>query len=213
MTSKFVQGLLHLADEYEASGGQTQAFDREDFMGWLLSTAHATTSNRLPSAMPTVPEINGLIAMHFGLMANYAAFYSRRVFRQSVIYSLDDWGILVSLFPANQLKKSEALRGCVLEKSSGNEVLKRLLKQGLIVETPNPADQRSKLIALTDEGRDAFLAVSNSMRNLGSQIVADLDESEKSELLKLLFKLHRYHKLVFEAGDEAELRRKLEGAD
>lgn len=32
-------------------------------------------------------------------MARYAQFYSRRVFRNSTVYSEDDWGVLVSLYP------------------------------------------------------------------------------------------------------------------
>jgi MarR family transcriptional regulator, lower aerobic nicotinate degradation pathway regulator len=207
MQAKFIHGLLQVAEQYETEGGNTAEFDREDFMSWLLVQAGQSQASLLPmDAIPTVPEINGLIAMHFGFMANYAVYYSRRVFRESVIYSMDDWGILVSLFPYTQMKKSDALRRCAMEKSSGNEVLKRLLKQGLIAESPHPNDQRSKLIALTEAGRAAFLSVDAAMSNLSQQVVADLTETEKTDLLRILFKLQRFHQAVFEAADETALR-------
>jgi DNA-binding MarR family transcriptional regulator len=107
-------------------------------------------------------------------MGRYAQFYGRRVFRDSEIYSDDDWGILVSLFPDLQMKKTEVLRGCIMEKSSGNEVLKRLLKQGLIQEIPHPEDRRSKLVMLTDAGRAAFMSVQNGIERLSDVVVADL---------------------------------------
>jgi len=92
-----------------------------------------------------------------------------------------------------------------MEKSSGNEVLKRLLKQGLIQETPHPEDRRSKLVMLTDAGRAAFQSVQTGIERLSDVVVADLSEDEKASLLHLLTKLHHFHKPIFEAADEETL--------
>lgn len=151
------------------------------------------------------------VCCHFSFMARYAQFYSRRVFRHSTVYSEDDWGVLVSLYPDRKMKKTDLIRSIILEKSSGNEVLKRMLKQGMLHEHPHPTDRRSKLIELTDIGRMAFESVQNGITKLSDTVVADLTEEEKGNLLDLLAKLHRYHKPVFEAADEPALERMLGG--
>jgi DNA-binding MarR family transcriptional regulator len=208
MQANFLHKLLDLAEDYEKNGGNTVEFDMEDFVTWLLTIQRHDVQRTSPKG-PITP-MNGLIAMYVIIMGRYAEFYTRRIFRDTVIYSMDDWAILVSLFPNGRYKKSDVLRTCVMEKSSGNEVLKRLLRQKLIEESPNPDDHRSKLIRLTDEGREAFLSVDNRIRNLSNLVVADLSEEEKTDLLSHLLKMNRYHQPVFEAADERDLAVRLE---
>jgi|GEM_PF-580053 len=204
MQISFLRELLDLVEAFEREGGDTHQLDRESLASWLITyqRGNGKKQSRLPEAGP---RLNGLIAMYLNFMGRYAQFYGRRIFRDSEIYSDDDWGILVSLFPDRQMKKTEVLRGCIMEKSSGNEVLKRLLKQGLIQETPHPEDRRSKLVMLTDAGRAAFQSVQTGIERLSDVVVADLSEDEKASLLHLLTKLHHFHKPIFEAADEETL--------
>jgi DNA-binding PadR family transcriptional regulator len=204
MQTGFLRELLDLIEAFEREGGNTNQFDREAFASWLI-TYQRDTGKKQRSAPGPGPRLNGLIAMYLNFMGRYAQFYSRRIFRSTEIYSDDDWGILVSLFPDRQMKKTEVLRGCIMEKSSGNEVLKRLLKQGLIQETPHPEDRRSKLVTLTDAGRAAFMSVQNGIERFSDVVVADLSEDEKASLLQMLTKLHHFHKPIFEAADEETL--------
>lgn len=204
MTFAFLQELLSLAEAYEQSGGPTQRLDREDFVSWLLNSRRSREGNA-PVATENGPSPNGLIAMYLSFMARYAQFYSRRLFKDSTLYSEDDWGVLVSLYPYGKSSKTEVIKRCIMEKSSGNEVLKRMLRVGLLQEESNPEDGRSKLIALTDAGRTAFESVQNGIQRLSNLVVADLEEAEKQQLLQILLKLHRFHKPVFEEGDEEAL--------
>lgn len=203
MQTDFIRKLLDLADAYESGGGNTGEFDQEDFVSWLITGQQQRTREAAEPA--SGPPVNGLIAMYLSFMARYAQFYSRRVFRDTVVYSEDDWGVLVSLYPDARLKKTDVMRGCILEKSSGNEVLKRMLKKGLLREHPHPEDGRSKLIELTDAGRAAFESVQNRIVKLSNAVVADLAEEEKISLLQMLVKLNRYHNPIFEKADEAML--------
>lgn len=201
----FLRDLLEITEAYEAAGGNTTVLDREEFAAWLIAHQRQAVEKGEKPSLFDGPPINGLIAMYLGFMAKYAQFYSRRVFRHSVIYSEDDWGVLITLYPFKQMKKTAVMRACILEKSSGNEVLKRMLKQGLLREKANPEDGRSKLVELTDAGRTAFDAVQTGILNLSNTVVADLTEEEKQTLLQILAKLHRFHKPMFEEADEKEV--------
>jgi DNA-binding MarR family transcriptional regulator len=140
--------------------------------------------------------------MLLGFMGQYATFYARRIFRRSEIYSLDDFGVLISLHPDRKLTKTETLKQCRQEKSSGNEVLKRLLKQQLIQETEHPTDRRSKVIELTPRGREVFGQVWGPIVRMSNVVAADLTPPEQLLLLHLLTKLDRFHQPVFEGGKE-----------
>ncbi len=199
----FIRKLLDLVQEYESGGGNTDAFDREDFISWL--TTRPSRLVKKEEISPAGAPLNGLIAMYLSFMARYAQFYGRRVFRDTAIYSEDDWGVLITLYPDLQLKKTDVIRQCIMEKSSGNEVLKRMLKQGLLREHVHPGDNRAKLIGLTDAGRAAFESVQTGVAKLSDTVVADLTAEEKTSLLHILNKLNRYHKPVFEAADEEVL--------
>jgi DNA-binding MarR family transcriptional regulator len=207
MNLDFIRRMIDLAEAYEQSGGDTVQFDDEDFIAWMMTRRQVWKTPAAPGETP-----NGLIAMYLSFMARYAQFYGRRVFRGSKVYSEDDWGVLVSLYPTGRMTKTEVMRGCIMEKSSGNEVLKRLLKNGLLREFPHPDDGRSKLVELTDAGRAAFESVHQGIDNLSNIVVADLDEEEKQMLLRILVKLNRYHKPVFEAADEQKLEAMLKKA-
>lgn len=198
MSADFIRKLLDFAEAYESNGGNTDVFDPEDFTSWLITNQSRLSKD---AAEPEFgPPVNGLIAMYLSFMARYAQFYGRRVFRDTAIYSEDDWGVLISLFPDQQLKKADLMRACIMEKSSGNEVLKRMLKQGLLREKPHPSDKRSKLVELTDAGRVAFESVQDRILKLSDTVVGDLTAEEKADLLHILNKLHRFHKPVFEAA-------------
>ncbi|MDX1913063.1 MAG: winged helix DNA-binding protein [Saprospiraceae bacterium] len=208
MQAKFLHQLLDLAHAYEQAGGDTAILDREDFLSWAFG-AYLSNEKTAQPAERSGPSPNGLIAMYLSFMARYAQYYSRRVFRDSAVYSEDDWGVLVSLYPYKRLSKTEVMRGCIMEKSSGNEVLKRLLRDGHLREQPHPDDKRSKLIELTDQGRSAFESLQNGITKLADTVVADLNEDEKNTLLQLLLKLHRFHKAIFEEADEQTLHQML----
>ncbi len=201
--------LLCLAEDFERENGEEKGFDQQKFTTWLVSKAFGRGDGPQQgddhSGQAGEPLRAGYIAMLLGFMGHYASFYARRVFRHSVIYSLDDFGVLISLHPNGRLTKTETLKRCRLEKSSGNEVLKRLLRQQLIQETAHPADRRSKVIELTAKGSEAFGQVWDSILNMSKLVTGDLSGEEQLLLLQLLSKLNRFHQPIFEQGKEEEI--------
>lgn len=121
-----------------------------------------------------LPEkIEPAITMYITFMYKYALFYSRKFFKHSVIYSIDDFGVLASLLPSKKSTKADVIRECIAEKSSGNEVLKRLLRQQLIKETNNPNDKRSKLLEITPDGLNAMNAVWDKIEKMASLVTGN----------------------------------------
>lgn len=200
-----LKGLFDWAEKYENQLPEGQQWDDKSFADWF-----AIEVNKIEKADQTLSKKpQASLAMPVYFMYKYAVFYSRKVFKNSKIYSLDDFSFLASLLPDKKLKKADVIRKNIAEKSSGNEVLKRLLKQKLIKETNNPDDKRSKLLEITPEGFKEINAVRAQMYKMGELVDGDLSEEEKSIMHTMLSKLHKFHNPIFEANDELALNEKL----
>jgi len=167
--------------------------------GEWLQQQHAPDGRALP------PNTDGLISMFFGFMANYAAYYARRVFRHLDLYSMTDWAFLATLEREAPLTKTALIQKNILEKSTGTEVLKRLKKQHYIEELPNPDDRRAKLVQLSNKGREVVAEANARIMPMGGVVTGNLSAGEKRQLLALLTKLHQFHQPIFEGGDETQL--------
>ncbi len=175
------------------------------FANWLTFEVNAT--NKTDTDLPESTE--SAIAMFIVFMYRYALFYSRKIFKNSLIYSLDDLGVLAILLPDKKLKKADVIRKNITEKSSGNEVLKRLLRQKLIKESSNPSDKRSKLLEITPDGLNEINAIRSQIQKMGSLVTGDLSGREKIILLNMLSKLYEFHNPLFETNDEKLLHERL----
>lgn len=200
-----VKRLIDWAEKFETQLPEGQVWDDKRFATWLAS--EVDNSNKVVAAGSE--KSKGSVAMPVYFMYKYALFYSRKIFKNSKIYSLDDFSFLASLLPDKKLKKAAVIRKNIAEKSSGNEVLKRLLKQKLIQQMNNPDDKRSKLLAISAEGLDEINKVRNQIYKMGALVDGDLNEQEKATLHGILSKLHKFHNPLFEANDEQFLNEKL----
>lgn len=197
--------LIDWAETFENQLSVGEEWDEKNFANWLSGEVNADKQIDMSIAEKSKPSV----AMSIYFMYKYASFYSRKIFKNSKIYSLEDFSFLASLLPDKKLMKADVIRKNIAEKSSGNEVLKRLLKQKLIQETNNPDDKRSKLLEITPEGFNEINAVRTQMYKMGSLVDGDLTEQEKTTMLTMLSKLHKFHNPLFEANDEMFLNEKL----
>ena len=197
--------LIDWAERFENQLLAGQIWEDNNFVSWLQNEVNA--SGNTENIIKEKPKASLAMSVYF--MYKYALFYSRKIFKNSQIYSLDDFSFLASLLPDKKLKKSDVIRKNISEKSSGNEILKRLLKQNFIKETNNPSDKRSKLLELTAAGLAEINAVRNQMYNMGALVDGDLTDQEKAAMLTMLTKLHKFHNPLFEANDEDFLNEKL----
>lgn len=200
-----IKKLIEWAEKFENQLSEGDVWDDKNFSDWLhneVNIAQKVDSENVVKAKQS-------LAMPVYFMYKYALFYSRKIFKNSQIYSLDDFSFLASLLPDKKLKKADVIRKNISEKSSGNEVLKRLLKQKLIKETNNPDDKRSKLLELTLEGLNEINKVRSQMYNMGLLVDGNLTDEEKTAMLAMLSKLHNFHNPLFETNDEMFLNEKL----
>ncbi|MBN2236845.1 MAG: MarR family transcriptional regulator, partial [Bacteroidales bacterium] len=101
--------------------------------------------------------------------------------------------------------KNELINRHLLEISSGSEILKRLIKNDLIFEYPDPKDGRAKRVSLTEKGRKEIMMAFTDMHKVSEIIIGNLSEKEVGEALGVFNKLTYFHQHIHESDRTSSL--------
>lgn len=196
---ELVDHLFEFDKEFQGDKGYTMA----DFVGYLNSGLNSKPSEirNLAGAEETWvkenvdpnTEISTLIVFLY----RYAVGYFKKALKDSNINTLDEFSFLIVLITYPSLSKTELIQKLIMEITSGIEVIKRLLKNGLIEEFANPNDKRSVLVAITAKGKQELTALLPKMGLVGSVVVGNLTPAEVTSLSFLLRKLDYHHNDIF----------------
>ncbi|MCH5715134.1 MarR family winged helix-turn-helix transcriptional regulator [Niabella hibiscisoli] len=142
----------------------------------------------------TYPDnIERVIAQHFLFLYRYIKFYAKTALAGTTINTIEEFGMLATAMQQHAISKTELIRKNVIEKSSGIEIVKRLIKAGYMTQSDNPDDHRSQLMTITPNGRQALFSAFQKMDVLGIIAAGNLADAEKYQLANLLKKLDQFH--------------------
>ena len=210
---QLMKDLMYQLDLYEM-GGNSASSGLSDFANWLKEQMQ--NEQEIPEARklngelplekslgpqePAEVEITRLIVF----MYRYAKTYIKQALEGSDIQTADEFAYLASLITRTGMGKSELIQLNIQEKTTGMEILKRLLSMDLIYQYDNPDDKRSKCVAITDKGRAAFFSSVGKMQQVSMLVGGDLREEEKRTLLMALRKLDHFHHDIYTEGKQKE---------
>lgn len=179
-----------------------------DFSGFLLNdiidhdTAEMGTDVRFGSkecqSQELAYQLDNSIGRLFVYMSRYAKSYIRKALEDTAINSAEEFTALSILLTHDCLTKSELISYNLQEKTSGTEVIRRLIAAGLVAQDDNPIaiglnDKRSKSVMITPLGRNVLFELFVDMNSVGKIITGDLTVAEKLTLYQLLQKLENFH--------------------
>ncbi|HAS39680.1 MAG TPA: type I-B CRISPR-associated protein Cas8b1/Cst1 [Microscillaceae bacterium] len=206
---KLLKELLPLMERFEEEN-QEDEIDMMSFALWLKESL--TTESDPEDAVDSKGES---LAKHYGFdlqitavvgyLFRYAKHYSKKVLKDKVLATIDDYVFLASLIITPGLTKSELIQQHLLEITSGTEILKRLLKQDFIEEYENPEDRRSKRLKITPLGMKVLGEVQEEMMQAAHIVGGDLSLSEKAKLVQLCNKLKKFHDQIHEQDKKSEI--------
>ncbi|WP_028524352.1 MarR family winged helix-turn-helix transcriptional regulator [Runella limosa] len=196
MNYALLQELIgHLAN-YEAQRSPLQRKDMEGFVAYLNQQVFAKSSD------PELKFENGetvevLLSQLVAFLYRYAKGYIKKALDSAHLITIDDFSYLAGIWQTGGCTKTEIIDMNIHEKTTGMEVIKRLLNNGLIEQTDDPKDRRSKRLLITGKGMGVLFGTFEEMRKASLIIAGTLNEAEKMQLLHLLQKLHFFHKPLF----------------
>jgi len=195
MKYELLQSLLPHLDAYERAYPQQQ--NPQHFAVWL---ARQTADEqhlvaRDPSA-PAFETAEDTISRWVIFLHRYARGYAKKALDGSLLGTMDEFAYLNILLHDSPMSKSELLQRNRHEKPTGMEIIRRLLTMGLVSQSDDPDDRRSKQLRITPEGTAQVAQVAEEMGKVSQLLVGNLNPTEKMLLLQLLGRLEQFHQVV-----------------
>ena len=214
-TKSIIIDLLNYLDEYEKSLPEVEAYlSTTDFIGYLNAVHQPNTfaedkirggADAEKAWIDVENKMATNVSILVSLLFRYAKMYSRKALKDSGIKTVDEFSLLITLLTHESISKQELIREQVLEKTSGIEIVNRLIRQGYIQQFAGAKDRRSKLLKITEKGTRELMSVLPRMNLVSKIVVGNLSHAEQNLLSYLMRKLDHLHNDIFMNEKEAEL--------
>jgi DNA-binding MarR family transcriptional regulator len=202
--SEILTTLINHFFSFDYEMGSREEYSIDEFIGYLnaksgiqeLAMREISGENKewfKDEYRNTKSDISILIV----LMNHYAKWYIKKVLRESHLQTPDEFSFLITLMTYDSLSKSELITKQVMEKTSGTEVIRRLIKRGLIFESSDENDKRSIRVSITRSGREEILKLLPQMSKVTNIVVGNLSPEEINTLSYILKKLDYFHNDIY----------------
>jgi DNA-binding MarR family transcriptional regulator len=216
---RLIHQLLELVEQFENESGKSDG-TLQDFTGFILNSLQQPGvqqhnsdvrfgENEQKAQQEIAFQLDNNIGRLFVFMSRYAKSYIKKALDGTPLQSAEEFTALAILLTHKDLSKSELITRNIQEKTSGTEVIRRLIVAGLIQQTDDKNDKRGKRIAITESGKELLYRVFIDTSNVGKVVTGRLTFAEKLTLQYLLQKLEDFHYPVHEnktVSNKDELR-------
>lgn len=197
MNFELLEQIIKALKEFDSTENQGKAsFD--DFVQWLQ---YWNSQDSINSNHPNKKEWQNSIEVGISRLLVHLYRYARIHIRNSMIgfpeLIHEDFTYLYSLIRFGSLTKTQLIEKNIHEKPTGQEIIKRLIHHGLILEENDLTDRRSKRLTVTRKGRETYFQTQEITSNVAKVITGKLTLNEKQNLFYLLKKLDHFHNPIF----------------
>jgi DNA-binding MarR family transcriptional regulator len=141
--------------------------------------------------------LDSQIAAQITRMNRFAQFYTKKAFQGLEISTSTEFGILAGINTLGNPRKTDLINFNLLEKTTGTELIKRMVKDGLVSETDDDEDKRSKRVALTKKGEALVQEAVTRLWEMSAIVTGNLTQEQKHEMAQMLNELGDFHKEIY----------------
>lgn len=193
MSYPLLHELLDLVERYEEFRGNAEQ-SMSNFLRFADQTLEQQTNSEEPKVgMGGHAYLNAMIARDISFVYRYMRYFVRKAIKDTPLQTIDEYSYLITLMAKGEKTKTELNNYNVVEKTSGSEIIRRLLKSGLISQTRNLQDRRSLLLSITPKGREVVKELLPRMQQSSDLLLRDLSWDQK------IF-LHSLHEQLYESN-------------
>lgn len=193
MSYQLLHELLDLVERYEEFRGNAE-LSMSNFLRFADQSLEQQASTKESGvAMKGHAYLNAMIARDISFVYRYMRYIVRKAIKDTPLQTIDEYTYLITLMAKGEMTKTELNNYNVIEKTSGSEIIRRLLKSGLISQMRNMEDRRSLLLSITPEGRRVVRDLLPRMQQSSDILLRDLSWDQK------IF-LHTLHEQLYESN-------------
>ncbi|MEW7289778.1 MarR family winged helix-turn-helix transcriptional regulator [Aquimarina sp. 2304DJ70-9] len=142
-------------------------------------------------------SIEAELAAYIGRMSRYSNTYIKSALVDLPFATDMDFAFTAILHRSSSIGKTDLIRKMAYDKSSGMEVIKRLLKNEIIEQFQNPDDKRGRLLRLTKKGEENVIKAYSEAHKAAKMVSGCLTTDEQVALLRTLKKLDAFHLPIY----------------
>ena len=198
MELNLIIDILTELDTFQKTQPSTQT-SLEDFRLYLNEKAYEkeTPRNLTDKFDLDVFDFENEIAKQVIMLGRYSKHLIKKSLENHQDLVNEDFTYLFRLMDYPSLTKMQLIEKNAHEKQSGIEIIKRLVRNGLFVESPDKDDKRSTRISVTEKGKKVFQESMKDITVVSKIMCGRLNDSEKENLLKSLKKLNTFHHTIY----------------
>lgn len=161
----------------------------QDFARFILSESRDKSLFEIGDPRPIEVEIT----IKLNYMVRFARLYSKQRPNDKEL-PIDEFTYLIPLlYKPEGMHKMHLVELNRQEKTTGIEIINRLIGKGMIEQLPDETDKRAKKLILSSKGKQILISHLGDFTALGFKVAEPLSQEEKETLLAILEKLFTWH--------------------
>lgn len=198
MELNLIIDILSELDTFQKNQPSNQT-SLEDFRLYLNEKAYEkeTPRNLTDKFDLQVFDLENEIAKQVIMLGRYSKHLIKKSLESHTDLVNEDFTYLFRLMDYPSLTKMQLIEKNAHEKQSGIEIIKRLVRNGLLVESPDDNDKRSTRISVTEKGKKVFQKSMKDVTMVSKIMCGKLNGEEKEQLLTSLKKLNTFHHTIY----------------
>ncbi len=202
-----MDNIIRLLKDYDTFAKEWKTDDLELFGKWLKQKYQRPDEYLTDVEAVNSAGLDVMASYLLGSLTGFVEMWFRLTFRDLPLVSLGDFGILKTVEHFGTPSKKEIADRVIMERTTCIESIKRLVKNGILMEENDPKDRRIKRVKLSSSGKKLMETVDRKMMALGSLLVGDLDNDEKQNMIPSLNKLKDFHEKIYHQRSKDDISR------
>ncbi|MBT3382916.1 MAG: MarR family transcriptional regulator [Prolixibacteraceae bacterium] len=186
-----VKEFISFLEKYSQEKGNEPS-DFKEFILWV--NEYIFDNNQSEKLGHGSNDLNIELTFLLITQSKYYKAYVKKALLNSEINTADSYSFLYHLSLVDSFRKMELINIHMLEAPSGIEIIKRLLKKGLIEEFDDKDDKRAKRVKITKKGLKEIDKLKFKMQEVYSNMSANMDLNEKLHIISFLRRFSDFHK-------------------
>ena len=192
--SEIIQELINYWVDYSKKRSDHSL---EGFSKWLSNELNPLRTENVEDFRAKKMQLGRV----FGRLSNFSQMWGKLAFKDLPIKQFEDYGILAEVKYRVNPSKNEIANLLLNEKSTAFEIIKRLIREGLLTEELDKRDKRIRRIKLTKLGSDIFDKAQIQASKVSEMLMGDSSEEEVDIILQKFKDLDKFHTSLYEKGD------------
>ncbi|MGE5394315.1 MAG: MarR family winged helix-turn-helix transcriptional regulator [Candidatus Saccharibacteria bacterium] len=138
-----------------------------------------------------------LFLEYISRISRFHEFYTRKFLEGLSINSRLEYQFLQTVHVLQNAKKTDLISLLLVEYTTGMDIIKRLINNGLLIETQNENDKRVKLLELTEEGNKLLSLAEKRLKEERLMFLECISMNKWKKTMPYLKELSEFHNSIY----------------